>query len=30
MIYAGVDIAKADHLIGAIDEHGAKACRLAL
>ena len=27
MIYAGVDIAKADHLIGAIDEHGAKAYR---
>lgn len=27
MIYAGVDIAKADHLIGAVDERGAKACR---
>ena len=22
MIYAGVDIAKTDHVIGAVDEHG--------
>lgn len=27
MIYAGVDIAKTDHVIGAVDERGAEACR---
>ena len=27
MIYAGVDIAKMDHVIGAVDERGAEACR---
>ena len=27
MIYAGVDIAKTDHVIGAVDEHGAEMCR---
>lgn len=27
MIYAGVDIAKADHVIGAVDERGSEACR---
>lgn len=27
MIYAGVDVAKADHVIGAVDERGAEACR---
>ena len=27
MIYAGVDIAKTDHVIGAVDERGAEMCR---
>ena len=27
MIYAGVDIAKTDHVIGAVDERGAEVCR---
>ena len=27
MIYAGVDIAKVDHVIGAVDERGSEACR---
>ena len=27
MIYAGVDIAKTDHVIGAVDERGAETCR---
>ena len=27
MIYAGVDIAKMDHVIGAVDERGAEVCR---
>ena len=27
MIYAGADIAKTDHVIGAVDERGAEACR---
>lgn len=27
MIYAGVDIAKMDHVIGAVDERGAEMCR---
>lgn len=27
MIYAGVDIAKADHVIGAVDETGAEAAK---
>ena len=27
MIYAGVDIAKMDHVIGAVDETGAEAAR---
>ena len=27
MIYAGVDIAKVDHVIGAVDERGREACR---
>ena len=26
MIYAGVDIAKTDHVIGAVDERGAEMC----
>jgi len=26
MIYAGVDIAKTDHVIGAVDERGAETC----
>ena len=26
MIYAGVDIAKVDHVIGAVDERGSEAC----
>ena len=27
MIYAGVDVAKTDHVIGAVDERGAEMCR---
>lgn len=27
MIYAGVDIAKTDHVIGAVDERGTETCR---
>ncbi|WP_297150446.1 transposase, partial [uncultured Ellagibacter sp.] len=27
MIYAGVDIAKTDHVMGAVDERGAEMCR---
>ena len=27
MIYAGVDVAKADHVIGAVDERGSELCK---
>ena len=27
MIYAGVDVAKADHVIGAVDERGGRVCK---
>ena len=27
MVYVGVDIAKVDHMVGAVDERGERVCR---